>query len=359
MPVLFLLTQHFSTPILLLSRSEWGQKNIELVLQPAGTGQVLTSFDASSEQGQKLDVAIALTEALIAGIAKGRQDIKLVGSYVKSSLVWAVITGSSKEADKYQSIGDLKGSTIGISRVGSGSQVSSRVIRPDRESRLSDLLVPSLLQIMASVMAMQQGWTDSNGKVSELSFKVNNTFENLRNSVNDGSTSAFMWETFTTQKFFDSGEVRKIGEVPTPWPSWSIAASENTVLQSPERREVLDTFLQKLQEEIISFTSKESLAAGRPQEIIPQEFHYTKEHVDRWLPTVRWVGDARGNTEEGTANALKIGQDTKTSTVSRQMLISTLKTLQQAGVLTEEQVKLTPDVFVDAWGNGKEGRLVE
>lgn len=49
---------------------------------------MLTSLDADQEGGQKIDVAVALTEALIAGIAKGRKDYKLVGSYVRTSLNW-------------------------------------------------------------------------------------------------------------------------------------------------------------------------------------------------------------------------------------------------------------------------------
>jgi len=37
---------------------------------------------------------------------------------------------------------------------------------------------------------------------------VNNDIDGLVTSVNDGSTSAFMWEWFTTKPWLDSGEVR-------------------------------------------------------------------------------------------------------------------------------------------------------
>ena len=78
-------------------------------------------------------VSSALTDPLISGIAKGSTAYKLVGSYVTTPLNWhvilrlgafvvltldssrAVITG--KET-KYNSIADLKGTTIGISRYG-------------------------------------------------------------------------------------------------------------------------------------------------------------------------------------------------------------------------------------------------
>lgn len=56
---------------------------------------------------------------------------------------------------------------------------------------------------MAYVMALQQDWPTSN-----LKFQVNNDIQRLMDSVNDGSTSAFMWEWFTTKPWVDSGEVR-------------------------------------------------------------------------------------------------------------------------------------------------------
>jgi hypothetical protein len=37
---------------------------------------------------------------------------------------------------------------------------------------------------------------------------VNNDIKGLLDSVNDRSTSAFMWEWFTTKPWLDSGEVR-------------------------------------------------------------------------------------------------------------------------------------------------------
>lgn len=80
--------EHFSLPILQLAKSAWGQDHLELIPQPSGTGQMLTSFNAEDPSLRKIDIAIALTEALIAGIAKGRTDYELTGTYVASSLNW-------------------------------------------------------------------------------------------------------------------------------------------------------------------------------------------------------------------------------------------------------------------------------
>jgi len=79
----------------------------------------------------------------------------------------------------HQSVADLEGTPIGISRVGSGSQT------------------------MAYVMALQQGWS-----TDTLQFKVKNDIRGLIDSLNNGSTSAFMWEWFTTKPYADQGLVR-------------------------------------------------------------------------------------------------------------------------------------------------------
>ena len=81
-------------------------------------------------------------------------------------------------------------------------------------------------QTMAAVMALQNGWGDSTRPVAEtLDLKgasryavqitphliirqVNNDIHGLVASINDGSTSAFMWEWFTTKPWKDRGEVR-------------------------------------------------------------------------------------------------------------------------------------------------------
>ena len=75
---------------------------------------------------------------------------------------------------------------------------------------------------MTYVMALQQGWP-----TDDLKFQgtfsiicrhaniyiraVNNDIRGLLNSVEDGSTSAFMWEWFTTKPFVDAGEGRFVG----------------------------------------------------------------------------------------------------------------------------------------------------
>ncbi len=298
--------EHFCSPLWQLSQTPWGKEHIELIWNNSGTGQMIGNISGGKDRS--VDVVVALTEALIAGIAKkGKQggEYKLVGSYVRSPLNWAVITGTDAKADRYQSIADLKGQPIGISRQGSGSQT------------------------MACYMAMLQGW-DSR---KDISFKVLDTFEGLRDGVNQkpagNEAAAFMWEYVTTLPFVHSGEVRYIGNVPTPWPSWSIAANTE-ILDGSAHESALDEFLQKLREAVDQFLQPEAIEKELPHKFVVDNFGYKREDVDTWFNAVRYAGDHRPNPATGAAST---GQKTDTTTVSKETLQTTLDILGKAGAI--------------------------
>lgn len=254
--------EHFSSPLLQYAEIDAGESFV-LVECPSGTGQLISRLN-----NDEIDVAVALTDPLISGIAKGSEHYKLVGSYVTTPLNWAVITGKDT---KYQEIADLQGSTIGISRYGSGSQT------------------------MAYVMALQQGWP-----TEKLEFKVNNDIRGLINSVNDGSTSAFMWEWFTTKPFVDAGEARFIGSVPTPWPSWLIAAHPTRATPV-----ALRTFLSTLTTYVQTFDSPEKRAQD-DVEFIKAKFGYPEADINAWLKTVNWTHDCAAIPSKVISDTLEV-----------------------------------------------------
>lgn len=277
--------EHFSSPLLQFAAVDEG-KTFTLVECPSGTGQLISRLT-----NDEIDIAIALTDPLISGIANGSKAYKLVGSFVSTPLNWAVITG--KDA-KFEAIPDLEGTTIGISRHGSGSQT------------------------MAYVMALQQGWsTDS------LQFQVNNDIRGLINSVNDGSTSAFMWEWFTTKPFADAGEVKFIGSVPTPWPSWLIAAHP-----SPTRAPVdeVRAFLEGLTKYVVAFDSSDSREHANVK-FIGANFGYPAEDIKAWLDTVTYP--------------------TQCLEIPHQVITDTLSVLAKAGVVKSPEEGFDVENFVE------------
>ncbi|KAF8311087.1 hypothetical protein DL93DRAFT_2083800 [Clavulina sp. PMI_390] len=253
------IREHFSSPLLQLADEDAG-KTFTLVECPSGTGQVISRL-----VNDEIDVAIALTDPLLAGIINGssKGSYKLVGSYVMTPLNWAVVTGIKS---KYENLSQLEGTTIGISRIGSGSHT------------------------MANVMALQQGWLDpSTGLVKKMEFKINNDIHGLNTSVNDDTTSAYMWEWFTTKPWADRGEVRFIGSVPTPWPSWMIAAHPS---QDRAPTQAVISFLERLTGFVRAFDSAEARSAANV-EFIKERFGYPEADIKAWLGTVKYTADTR------------------------------------------------------------------
>ncbi|WVO16649.1 hypothetical protein L204_104328 [Cryptococcus depauperatus] len=273
--------EHFLSPLLQWVEKDQGQ-TVELVECPGGTGEMQVKL-----KNGEIDLCIALTDALIAGLANGQTSYKLVGQYIASPLRWAVITGKDSQ---YNAVDDLKGTCFGISRLGSGSQV------------------------MASVLSLQQGWTEK----EQPSFKVNGQFKPLRDSVNSGET--FLWEWFTTKPYVDSGEVRFIGSVYTPWPCWHIAASPNVP------SEAIKSFLASLEPFVQRFNSP-AAREYENVEFVHNFFGHQREDVVEWLQSVEWAGSL--------------------AEVKIDVLSETLKILARAGVIKPEATGLEPNVFVN------------
>ena len=99
-----------------------------------------------------------------------------------------------------------------------------------------------------------------------------------------------MWEWYTTKPFLN--EVRFIGSVPTPWPSWSIAASTAT-LGSAGARAAVRSFLGALERSVRHFDS----AAARAEEsvaFVEHAFGYERADVEAWLGTVGYERELEG-----------------------------------------------------------------
>lgn len=209
-----------------------------------GTGSMITAL-----HNDEVDIVVGLTEGLVSEIVKGG-DIKLLGTYVESPLRWGVITGQNTP---YHSVEDLKGETFAISRHKSGSH------------------------LMAGVLAAKQGW-----KQDDLSYSVIGHFSDLRASVNDGQAAAFMWEYFTTKPFVDSGEVRFIGEITTPWSCFMIAAKEKWI---ETHTDVIHKILTALQPAVQLFSTNPDMPA-----IIAKEYGLEVDDARAWYNTVKITG---------------------------------------------------------------------
>ena len=63
---------------------------------------------------------------------------------------------------------------------------------------------------MSIVLAQNRGWLEPGKPAFEN--VVCGPFKPLREAVRSGGADFFMWEHFTTKKFWDNGELKRIGE---------------------------------------------------------------------------------------------------------------------------------------------------
>jgi len=180
---------------------------VEHRVVPEGTGKMLDLLESG-----EVDVALTVTDGFIAGRAGSGRRVKMVGTFVESPLVWAVACSGRNEASAtLTSLGDLSSSSLGralrfgISRLGSGSHT------------MGVYSGKHIIPVSASA---------GGGELEAVpEFVVANNFQGLRDGTHRGDFDVFMWETFTTKPFFDSGELRKVGDVPTPWSAFSFVCS--------------------------------------------------------------------------------------------------------------------------------------
>lgn len=281
--------EHFSTPIH-FAKKHYGL-DAELIPFPSGTGHMITALRSG-----EIDVGIGLTEGWVAGLGKsqesGDQDggYRLVGTYVETPLCWAISTGANRP--EITSVDSLQAGKIGVSRIGSGSYVMGYVLADERK-----WLVPTA------------GIGTGHEQASPFSDTVVlNTFENLRKAVNSGEADFFMWEHFTSKRYYDNGEIRKVGEIYTPWSSWKIVASTGLVNGDKLDPRVED-LLGKLNLGIKHFNENTDEAV----QYISTALDYSEEDAREWLKTVRFPERTQG--------------------VDPQVIVNTVDILCKAGVL--------------------------
>ncbi|KAF2677628.1 hypothetical protein K458DRAFT_446810 [Lentithecium fluviatile CBS 122367] len=285
--------EHFSTPL------EFAKKHYNLDARllpyPSGTGHMVTAL-----QSGDIDVGIGLTEGWIAALGKAQEaqqdaGFKVVGTYVETPLCWAISTGARR--DELKSEDNLKGKKVGVSRIGSGSYV------------------------MSFVLADQKGWLDPHSSEPPFPVEPLNTFANLREGVNKGTVDFFMWEHFTSKRYYDNGEIKRIGEINTPWSSWKIVANNHLLYPAnwakgphashPMLKEELEDALKKINKGVKHFEENQEEAV----QYISTKLDYSEEDAREWLKTVRFAHDVRG--------------------VDKSVVDKTVQILKKAGVLGE------------------------
>jgi ABC-type nitrate/sulfonate/bicarbonate transport system substrate-binding protein len=240
--------EHFNLPWhLAIKEGSFEKEGISLTWRdyPGGTGAMTKDL-----RNGTLDIAVLLTEGMVADIAKGN-TAKIISLFVKSPLIWGIhVPAGSAFSDVKQ----IEGKRYAISRIGSGSH------------------------LMAFVDAQQRGW-----QLREDQLVVVGGLDGAREAFENNKADIFMWERFMTQPLVDQGEFRRIGECLTPWPCFVIAV----------RKEVLDQFrvlLQKLLQVVYQAT-KRFKNNPKAAEMVCANFGLTPKDAHDWISLTEWAVD--------------------------------------------------------------------
>ena len=241
--------EHFNVPWhLLLESGNLARGGIDARWRdyPDGSG----AMAAALTKGE-VDVAMLLTEAAVAGIAHGG-EYSIVSLYTESPLLWGIHVPAGSALDK---IGDVRGATYAISRLGSGSH------------------------LMCFVHAKQNGWP-----VDDLRFVAVRSLQGAIDAFAAGSAQVFFWEKFMTKPVVDSGVFRRLGEFAAPWPAFVVCASHAALA---EKRELIAGVLRQ-----VLRVAAELVASPGAASQIAARYGLRPADVATWLSATRWAANA-------------------------------------------------------------------
>ncbi|PRX54803.1 substrate-binding domain-containing protein [Flagellimonas meridianipacifica] len=251
--------EHFNLPWhLAIEEGAFEERGINLVWTdiPEGTGRMSEMLNQN-----EADLAIILTEGVIKSISHGN-PVKIVQEYVSSPLLWGIHV---RQNSGYQSVSDLEGAEIAISRMGSGSH------------------------LMATVHAQKMGWD-----THSLRFRIINNLMGALEEFENGSDAYFMWEHFTTKPWADKGTLKRLGDFPTPWPCFVIAATQNFI---EEDRGLLSHILETINTYTLEFKTIPSI-----DRTLANRYGQKLEDIKEWLSKTTW---GQSQLKEDTLNEVQ------------------------------------------------------
>jgi ABC-type nitrate/sulfonate/bicarbonate transport system substrate-binding protein len=237
--------EHFNLPWqLCIKNGEFEAQNIDLQWKniPEGTGKMCQML-----RDGETDMAVILTEGIIKDIIAGNPS-QIIQVYVESPLIWGIHVAAKSD---FHTISDLENKKVAISRLGSGSQ------------------------LMAYVNANEQNW-----EKEDLQFEIVNTIDGAVDALTAGTADYFMWEHFMTKPLVDQGVFRRVGDCPTPWPSFVIVA-RNEFLE--ENSGIVASILKIINEKTVNFAAIPDI-----DNTLAETFNQKKTDIQEWLKLTRW-----------------------------------------------------------------------
>ncbi len=221
----------------------------------------------------KTDIALVLTESFLKDFEGGNPS-KMIGFHVKSPLTWGIhIAGDSS----VNSLDEIKDPAFLISRMGSGSH------------------------LMAFVLAKREVWNSE-----KLEFKIINNLSGALEAMTPEKPEMFLWEKYTTKPWVDSNQMKRIGEVQSPWPCFAIIASEKALA---EFGEALFRLRDLVYRESVNLQTSASAI-----EKISENYELNASDVKEWFAQTSWATAAE---------------------ISRKQLEKSMNTMKELAIISE------------------------
>lgn len=267
------VNEHFNFPWRdAIEKKLFLQNDINLIWKDiaGGTGE-MTKLLSTGE----LDFAVILTEGLLAHSIR-EKDVTILQFHVKSSLPWGI---HLRKEDSATHENELFKKRFAISRFNSGSH------------------------LMAKVLANKY-----DEKISDDQFIVTNSLEGGLIALQKKEADVFLWEKYTTAPFLEKYSLKSIGIVPTPWPSFCLAANNKVIAKAKDEILKIET--------IICNHSKEIKADPNSIELIAKRYSLDLVETKKWFKETEW------NTQVG---------------ISENELDVVLKSLYTSGLISKEE----------------------
>ncbi|TMM57246.1 ABC transporter substrate-binding protein [Maribacter algarum] len=237
--------EHFNLPWhMAIEEGAFTERGIDLTWTdiPEGTGRMCQML-----QDHETDLAIILTEGLVKSITEGNPS-KVIQEFIATPLQWGIHVGAKS---KYETIEELSTTKAAISRFGSGSH------------------------LMAYVNAQREGWN-----IDDLQFEVINNLDGAVEALTEGTADYFLWEHFTTKPIVDNGTFRRLGDCPTPWPCFVVAATNRFMDEHPSTLKHILEIINIHTSEFKNIPSIDKTLSNRYSQQLPD--------IQEWLSLTRW-----------------------------------------------------------------------